>query len=611
MDNRRLLYAISISLVILVLFQVLASYVLPTPKKAANHVTTQTSTTQTAANQKPETTPAGAGSGVPAPHAATPAAAPGMGNATAGAANGPRLAISTPLVKGSMSLVGARLDDLILTHYHETVKKDSPLVRLLSRAGSAKSYYVQFGWDPAPGTNLAVPGANTKWTSSGGKLTPEHPVTLSWNNGAGVTFELILAVDQRYMFTVQQRLINHSGAKVEAYPWSRVRRDYLPEEPGSFTLHKGPIGVFHGTLHEMGYSGVKSDAKHPGADMAPGTAYQATNIGGWAGITGKYWLTALIPSQGREMVGAYRYLADPGHPDQGGYQVDYMPAKPVDAAAGATASTTTHVFAGAKVLRTLSFYQTRYHIPLFERAIDFGWFYFLTKPIFIALEYLAGVFGNMGVSIIVFTIGLKMLLFPLVRTSYRSMGRMRQITPKVQALRERYKDDQMQQQKEIMALYKAEGVNPAAGCLPMLPQIPIFFSLYKVIFISIGMRHAPFVLWIHDLSAEDPTNIFNLFGLIPFDPSTLSPFLHLGILPIIMGITMWGQQKLNPPPPDPTQAKMMQFMPVIFTFMLGRFAAGLVLYYCVNNTLTIVQQWLIMRGTNAAPRRAANANAKS
>jgi protein translocase subunit yidC len=246
---------------------------------------------------------------------------------------------------------------------------------------------------------------------------------------------------------------------------------------------------------------------------------------------------------------------------------------------------------------------------LFERAIDFGWFFFLTKPIFIALDYLASIFGNMGVAIIVFTVMLKLVLFPLVAKSYRSMGRMRAVAPKVAALRERLKDDTVQQQKEIMALYKSEGVNPAAGCLPMLPQIPIFFSLYKVIFISIGMRHAPFVLWIHDLSAEDPTNIFNLFGLLPFHPSRFSPFLHLGVLPIIMGLTMWGQQKMNPPPPDPTQAKMMQFMPVIFTFMLGRFAAGLVLYYCVNNSLTILQQWLIMRSTNTRPRRPADAKA--
>ena len=603
MDNRRLLYSISISLVILVLFQVIASYVLPPQKKAPPHTVTQTA--QTAQTKAVSGQPA---PGVPAPSAVPPAAAPG--GAAAKIPAGPRLAISTPLLHGSMSLVGARLDDLVLTRYHQTVKKTSPLVQLLSQAGTAKSYYVQFGWDAAPGSSLKVPGPDTVWTSSGGDLSPAHPVTLSWNNGAGVTFELKLAVDRQYLFTVQQRVINHGAAAVEAYPWSRIRRDFLPEEPGSFTLHKGPIGVFHGTLHEMGYEGVKSGGKHPAAGDAPGTAYQTTNLGGWAGITGKYWLTALIPSQGREVIGAYRYLADPGQPEHGGYQVDYMTAKPVDAAPGATASTTTHVFAGAKVLSILSHYETQYRIPLFERAIDFGWFFFLTKPIFIALDYLAGVFGNMGVAIIVFTIGLKLVLFPLVRTSYRSMARMRAITPKVQALRERYKDDQMQQQKEIMALYKAEGVNPAAGCLPMLPQIPIFFSLYKVIFISIGMRHAPFVLWIHDLSAEDPTNIFNLFGLLPFHPSALSPFLHLGILPIIMGITMWGQQRLNPPPPDPTQAKMMQFMPVIFTFMLGRFAAGLVLYYCVNNTLTILQQWTIMRGTNAAPRAAANLNAK-
>ncbi|MDD2878140.1 MAG: membrane protein insertase YidC [Acidiphilium sp.] len=586
MDNRRLLYAISISLAILVIFQVLGSYFLPKPppKPIAQHVSATLTT-----------------------NAPSSVAAPGAPVEATAVAAAPRLIIDAPAIKGSMSLLGARLDDLVLTNYHQTVSKKSPLVRLLSRPSGSKSYYVQFGWDAAPGSTLAVPGPQTLWTNSGGALSPNHPVTLSWNNGAGVTYELLMAVDTEYMLTVQQRVVNASKTPIAVFPWSRVRRDYLPAVEGSFTLHKGPIGAFNGTLHEMDYDGVKSGAKHPQAGQAPGTAFQDTNLGGWAGITGKYWLTALIPSQGTEMTGAYRYLDRPGHPKQGAYQVDYMTARAIDAAPGATASTTLHVFAGAKVLSILNGYEAKYHIPLFERAIDFGWFFFLTKPIFMALDYLASVFGNFGVAIIVFTVLLKLALFPLVRTSYRSMGRMRAVAPKVAALRERLKDDTVQQQKEIMALYKAEGVNPAAGCLPMLPQIPIFFSLYKVIFISIGMRHAPFILWIHDLSAEDPTNIFNLFGLIPIHPSTLSPFLHLGVLPIIMGLTMWGQQRLNPPPPDPTQAKMMQFMPVIFTFMLGRFAAGLVLYYCVNNTLTIVQQWFIMRGVTPRPRRHADA----
>ncbi|MCF3946827.1 membrane protein insertase YidC [Acidiphilium sp. AL] len=583
MDNRRLLYAISISLAILVIFQVLGGYFLPKPppRPAVHAITNQTSA------------PPSAAPGAPAEAGAA---------ASAKTAAAPRLVIDAPSVKGSMSLLGARLDDLVLTHYHKTVAKTSPLVRLLSRSSGTKPYYVQFGWDAAPGSNLAVPGPKTLWTSSGGVLAPGHDVTLSWDNGAGVTFQLLMAIDSDYMFTVQQRVVNQTGAKIEVFPWSRIRRDYLPSIEGTYILHKGPIGTFKGTLHEMSYVDVRSNAKR-----RAGTAFQDTDIGGWAGITGKYWLTALIPSQGTEMTGAYRYLPRPGHPKDAAYQVDYMTAKPVDAAPGAAAQTTLHVFAGAKVLHILNAYQHKYRIPLFEKAIDFGWFFFLTKPIFLALDYFAKVFGNFGVSIIVFTVLLKVVLFPLVRTSYRSMGKMRAVTPKVQALRERFKDDQVQQQKEIMALYKAEGVNPAAGCLPMLLQIPIFFSLYKVIFISIGMRHAPFILWIHDLSAEDPTNIFNLFGLIPFHPGTISPFLHLGVLPIIMGLTMWGQQRLNPPPPDPTQAKMMQFMPVIFTFMLGRFSAGLVLYYCVNNTLTLIQQWLIMRNFQHHPRHPADA----
>lgn len=586
MDNRRLLYAISISLAIMVVFQVLSGYLLPKPPpKPAVH----TATTRTVAPSTATTAPAAAGGGVSAAMAAKEAAAP-------------RVTIDAPSVQGSMSLLGARLDDLVLTHYHQTVKKTSPLVRLLSRAGGAKPYYVQFGWDAAPGEHLAVPGSDTLWKSSGGTLSPGHDVTLSWDNGAGVTFQILLAIDANYMFTVQQRVVNGTGAKIEVYPWSRIRRDYLPEVESSYILYKGPLGAFKGTLHQMGYGDVRSNAKHH-----DGTAFQSTDLGGWAGITGKYWLTALIPSQGTEMTGAFRYLPRPEHPKDEAYQVDYMTAKPVDAAAGGSAQITMHLFAGAKVLSILNAYQSQYHLPVFDKAIDFGWFFFLTKPIFLALDFFGHLFGNFGVSIIVFTALLKIALFPLVRTSYRSMAKMRAITPKVKEVRDQYKDDKMQQQKAIMALYKAEGVSPVAGFLPMILQVPIFYALYKVIFISIGLRHAPFILWIHDLSAPDPTNIFNLFGLIPFDPTTISPFLQLGVLPIIMGFTMWGQQMLNPPPADPTQAKMMRLMPVVFTFILGRFSAGLVLYYCASNTLTIIQQWLILRNFQHHPRERVDA----
>jgi YidC/Oxa1 family membrane protein insertase len=589
MDQKRLLLAISISLAILVLFQLVAEHFVPHPPPhvaSQNLSRTQQSTVvkghQLTQNLEPVVT-----SGAPP-------------SANAGARAAPRLAIDAPAVSGSMSLVGARLDDLVLRDYHLTVKKTSPLVRLLSRASGPKPYYVQFGWNAAPGSATALPGSNTLWTASAPTLSPGHPVTLSWNNGSNVIFKLVMHVDDQFMFTVQQVVENKSGQPVSVYPWSRIRRDYLPPVPGIYILHKGPLGVFNRTLHELDYADTKSQGKHTG------TAYHETSQGGWLGITGKYWLTALIPEQTVAMNGAFRYLPRPGHPNDNAYQTDFMNATPVTAAPGASASTTMRVFAGAKVLKTLNAYGAQYHIPSFDKAIDFGWFYFITKPIFISLDWLNARIGNFGIAIIVFTVCLKILLSPLAVKSYRSMGKMRLITPKVQALRERFKGDPQKQQQETMALYKAEGVNPVAGCLPMLVQVPIFFALYKVIFITIEMRHAPFFGWIQNLAAEDPTNVFNLFGLIPFHPGLISPFLHIGVLPLILGLTNWGQMQLNPTPPDPMQARMMQLMPIIYTIMLARFPAGLVLYYIVNNLLTIGQQWLIMRG--ATPRTAAIAS---
>ena len=609
MDNRRLLLAISISLAILVLFQVAANMFLPKPP-AAKHHAAQTTTQTTAPSSKTAT------NGAPsAPSASTsaPSAAPGgpgapSAKAAAKAAPAaPRVAIEAPDLQGSISLRGAMLDEIRLTQYHETVKKTSPLVQLLAPPGSAKPYFVQFGWDAAPGQTVAVPGPDTIWKSSGGKITPGHDVTLSWTNKAGVTFEILLGIDDRYMISVHQKVINKSGQPIKVFPWSRIRRDWLPQENGTYILFKGAIGALNDSLHEVGYGDLRSQAKHHN-----GTALEKTTKGGWFGITGKYWLTALIPDQNATVHAAFRHIpGDAAKAKDTGYQVDEMPASPLTVAAGGTAQTGMHVFAGAKVLHILNSYEQKYHIPLFEHAIDFGWFYFLTKPIFLALDWLNTAFGNFGVSIIIFTAMLKIVLFPAVWTSYRSMAKMRAIAPKIQEMRKQLKDDQAAQQKAMMALYKEEGVNPAAGCLPMLLQIPIFFSLYKVIFITIEMRHAPFILWIHDLSAEAPTNIFNLFGLIPFDPTTISPFLHVGVLPILMGLTMWGQQRLNPPPPDPTQAKLFQFMPVIFTFVLARFPTGLVLYYTVNNLLTMAQQWFIMRTTKQEKRHHAPAKANA
>jgi YidC/Oxa1 family membrane protein insertase len=575
MDQKRLLLAISISLAIMVIFQVVIAKYLPHP--APSPAVTLTQAQQTAGT----------------PQAAAAAGAPATGQSTP-AASGPRLAIDAPALSGSLSLTGAVLDDVELKAYHETISKTSPLVQILGRRDSDKPTFVQFGWDGPAG--LAVPGDATVWTPSAKLLTPATPVTLSWDNKAGLIFQLVLSIDNDYMFTVHQQVVNHTAAPVQLYPWSRVVRDYTPTEKTSYILHEGPLGVFNNTLKQISYKTTKSDGTAAG-----GTAYSETSNGGWIGITDKYWLNALIPTQSQSLIGAMRYLpTDLG--DGHAYQTDFITASPEIIAPGATGDNLMRVFTGAKLVDTLDAYGSEYNIPSFDKAIDFGWFYFITKPIFFALDWLNSKIGNFGLAIMVFTIGVKLLFFPLANYSYRSMGKMKAAGPKIKAIKEKYKDDTARVQQETMALYKAEKINPASGCLPMLVQIPVFFSLYKVIYITIEMRQAPFYGWVHDLSAPDPTNIFNLFGLIPFDPSTLSPFLAVGALPIIMGFTMFLQQRLNPAPPDPVQARMFQFMPIIFTFMLARFPAGLVLYWTWNNLLTVGQQWLIMRRA-AAPQR--------
>ncbi len=502
----------------------------------------------------------------------------------------PRAKIASAKLEGSISLVGARLDDLVLRDYRETIEPTSPLVRLLEPRSEAKPYFVQFGWTAPEGSHLKVPDDDTLWTATG-ELGVGKPLTLSWDNGAGLTFQIVFSLDDNYMFTVDQRVTNATGAPVGLYPWSRIRREYTPVTLGYYILHEGMVGVLDGTLKELKYAAAKTDG-----EKNHGLAESFSGAGGWAGITDKYWLTALIPDQAKPETASFRYLNIPG----GGYQVDFLDQNPEAIAPGATADQSTRLFAGAKIVRLLSHYESADGVPRFSYAVDWGWFWFFTKPIFFALDWLYALIGNFGVAILLFTMFVKLLFFPLANKSYRSMSKMKLLAPKMTALREQYKDDSAKLQQQMMALYKAEKVNPASGCLPMVIQIPVFFSLYKVIFTTIEMRQAPFFGWIHDLSAIDPTNVFNLFGLLPFDPTLISPMLHLGAWPLIMGITMFLQQKLNPPPPDPVQAKLFQFMPLIFTFMLARFPAGLVIYWSWNNTLTIGQQWLIMRQTRLA-----------
>ncbi len=576
MDQKRLFLAIAISVAILLGFQVLIAPHLPKPPVPAPQ--------QTASN---ETVPPQSG-------AAPPQGAPGTAAQTAVPSvpkNVPRVKIAAHRVQGSISLLGARLDDLVLTDYRETLAPDSPNVRLLEPRSEDQPYYVQYGWTAAPGETVKLPDNDTVWTGSADTLSAGHPVTLSWDNGAGLTFQIGMSVDDDYMFTMQQSVKNATGQPVKLFPWARIRRDYTPEVAGYYILFEGLLGVVDGTLQETTYAKAKTEG-----EKKNGIAYDASTTGGWAGITDKYWLTSLVPDQGVASTVNFRHVAENGDH----YQVDYVTQEPQTIAAGAEASLPSRLFAGAKIVRLLDRYQAEDHIPNFDKAVDFGWFYFLTKPIFYCLDWLNSMLGNFGLAILVFTVFAKALFFPLANYSYRSMSKMKLLAPKMTALREQYKDDPAKMQQAMMAMYRTEKVNPASGCLPMVVQIPVFFSLYKVIFVTIEMRQAPFFGWIHDLSQVDPTNVFNLFGLIPFDPTVISPFLHLGAWPLIMGCTMFLQQKLNPPPPDPVQARMFQFMPIIFTFMLARFPAGLVIYWSWNNLLSIAQQWLIMRRTKLA-----------
>jgi YidC/Oxa1 family membrane protein insertase len=573
MDQKRLFLAIAISIAILLGFQVLIAPHLPQPPKPPPQIASS------------ETTSA------PSPTAAAQGAS-GAAAATAGPAvprQVPRLNIAAHRVRGSISLLGARIDDLVLTDYRETLEPNSPDVRLLEPRSEDHPYYVQYGWSAAPGEQVKLPDNDTVWAASADTLSTGHPVTLSWDNGAGLTFQITLSIDDDYMFAVQQSVKNATDQPVKLFPWSRIRRDYTPEVAGYYILFEGLLGFVDGKLEENTYSSAKSESAKKN-----GIAYTATTTGGWAGITDKYWLTSLVPDQSVASTVNFRHTSENGDH----YQVDYVAQEPKTIEAGGEASVTSHLFTGAKVVSLLHAYEERLRIPNFDYAVDWGYFWFLTRPIFLAIDWLNGLLGNFGLAIMVFTVFAKALFFPLANYSYRSMSKMKLLAPKMTALRERFKDEPQRMQQEMMALYRTEKVNPASGCLPMVVQIPVFFSLYKVIFVTIEMRQAPFFGWIHDLSAVDPTNIFNLFGLIPFDPTTISPFLHLGAWPLIMGLTMFLQQKLNPPPPDPVQARMFQFMPVIFTFMLARFPAGLVIYWSWNNLLSIGQQWLIMRRTH-------------
>jgi len=496
----------------------------------------------------------------------------------------PRININTPSLHGSVALTGGRLDDLTLVDYHTEVEPGSPEVVLLSPVGGPSPYFAEFGWI-AEDPSVVVPDARSEWVSDSTELTPDSPVTMTWDNGQDLVFERTIAIDEHYMFTVDQSVTNNGYATVTLYPYGLINRHNTPETLGFYILHEGLIGVLNETLNEVDYDDL-SDPDEPNQ-----ITYESPN--GWLGITDKYWLTALVPDQGDTFKGRFLHNLKDGKLDT--YQADYLRTA-VIIEPGTSSSTQDRLFAGAKIVTLLDSYAEEYNIPLFDRAVDFGWFYFMTKPIFFVLLWLKAQIGNFGLAILALTCIIKLIFFPLANKSYKAMSKMRKLAPEMKALRERYPDDKQKMQQELMGMYRKEKVNPAAGCLPIVVQIPVFFALYKVLFVTIEMRHAPFYGWINDLSAPDPTIIWNLFGLIPWDPATILPaFLLIGAWPCLMACTMFLQQRISPQPPDPTQAKIFMFMPLIFLFIFATFPAGLVIYWTWNNLLSITQQWFIMK----------------
>jgi YidC/Oxa1 family membrane protein insertase len=497
----------------------------------------------------------------------------------------PRVPIETPSVAGSISLKGGRIDDLSLIKYRETVDPHSPPIVLLSPSGSPAPFYSEFGWLVETGSATKVPTSDTVWRQQGGgALAVGRPVTLVYDNGEGLEFRRTIAVDEDYLFTIKDEVVNNGASPVTLYPYARISRHGTPPTLGYYILHEGLIGV-------LGDKGEQK-ATYKDIESKKTESFDVTNA--WLGITDKYWAATLMPDTAARVHAEFAF-APLG--DIKTYQTDYR-LDPLTVAPGRTGTADARLFAGAKVVSIVDGYNTQLGLNKFDLLIDWGWFYFITKPMFFALDWIFHRVGNFGVAILILTVLIKILFFPLANKSYASMAKMKAVQPEMMAIRERFADDKMKQQQAMMELYKKEKVNPVAGCLPMVIQIPVFFSLYKVLFITIEMRHAPFFGWIKDLSAPDPLTVFNLFGLIPWDPTVvpvIGSFLHLGPWPLIMGVTMWFQMKLNPPPPDPAQKMIFDYMPIIFTFMLAGFSAGLVIYWAWNNTLSVLQQSVIMR----------------
>ena len=480
-------------------------------------------------------------------------------------------------IKGSISLIGARFDDVILKDYKDTIKPESRQVTLLSPNNTLNPYFVELGWMSQENINL--PNKNSEWQLIEGKeLGPENHITIKWVSPEGIEFFRKIEVDKDYLITVEQKVTNVSNKDISLTQYGRINRTGTPKTSGFYILHEGPIAVLNERLIEIDYDDIIEEGSK-----------SVISKGGWVGITDKYWLAALIPDQRSRIEGGFKAVLK----NIERYQAQYT-SNEIVLEKGETASVKSNVFIGAKEVDLLDKYSNQLSIEMFDRAVDFGWFYVITKPLFLLLHKLSDLLGNVGLSILALTVLIRILLFPLANKSFKSMSKMKILTPKMTEIRERYKTDKLKMQQEIMALYKSEKVNPLSGCLPILIQIPIFFALYKVLFVTLETRHAPFYGWVKDLSAPDPTTIFNLFGLFNFMPPS---FLMIGAWPLLMALTMYLQQKLNPAPPDPLQAKIMSFLPLMFLFLFATFPAGLVIYWTWNNILSIGQQWIIMKKT--------------
>jgi len=538
--------------------------------------------------KRPAPQQAAHGEQVPAPTAA-PVAAPSLlpdtplSRETALTSSGARLHFDNDKVDGTIRLTGGQIDDLRLKKYRETIDPKSPEIVFLAPRGTTGATFAEIGWTRAPGSTTAVPDATTTWSASGGNLTPSTPVTLTWDNGQGLLFKRRVAIDDDYMFTVTDTVENRSTGTVTLYPYALVAREGAPEHASNWILHEGLFGVLQGRLQdETTYEEMREYETHE---------LKLDSTGGWVGLTDKYWMATLIPPQNEPFAGRFS-LATEGGTEV--FRADYLlgarSIKPT-----ASVSVTHQLFAGAKVVPLIEDYEKKLGIQRFDMSVDWGWFSIITWPMYYALHWLNGFVGNYGLAIILFTIVIKIVFFPLANRSYESMTKMKKVQPQMKDIQERFKDDRTKQQQELMALYKREHINPFMGCLPIVIQIPIFFSLYKVLFVTIDMRHAPFFGWVQDLAAADPTSIFNLFGLLPYD---VPIWLHIGVWPLLMGLTMWFQMKMSPPATDPVQQQMMTFMPWLFTFLMASFPAGLVIYWTVNNVLSIGQQWIIMRRMN-------------